>query len=549
MDVQPAFTLPEGIEVIGIEMIETVLTITAVSTQSNPRCPLCGTPASRVHSRYTRQIADLPCGGQPIRIQIQVRKCFCEVSTCARKIFAERLTPFVDAFARVTQRLFQIVQVLGLATGGRLGVRVTDRLGIETSHHTILRRMMALPTEPVGQVTQIGIDDFSFRRGRKFGSILVHLQTHQVLEVLPDRTADTAAAWMVEHPELEIVSRDRGGDYAAAARKAAQQATEVADRFHLYENLTEAVELALARCRSEIRKQAEESACQEVPQEAQHALAASKKAFSPRTWKPVPAPGDEQKRLIRREQRLDRYQQVLALHTQGFEQAEIAQRVGLTTRTIQKWLKAKAFPEAKERRKRRSIFDPHAPYVLKRWKEGQRNGQQIYEEIKERGFSGTPQTVYRFLRRLRVQVPLQQAVEAPPTLVQDFVAKDAVWLFVRDPKGLDQQEQAVLAAICQTNSTARTLYKLVQEFRTMLHQRTGDKLNDWLTALKESQIRELQSFVTGVERDKAAVVAGLTLPHHNGLVEGHVNKLKLIKRMGYGRAGFSLLRQRVLHAL
>jgi transposase len=129
------------------------------------------------------------------------------------------------------------------------------------------------------------------------------------------------------------------------------------------------------------------------------------------------------------------------------------------------------------------------------------------------------------------------------------VAKEAIWLFVRDPESLGRQEQAILTTICQASSTASTLYKLVQEFRTMLHQRTGEKLDDWLTAVKDSQICELQSFVTGVERDKAAVVSGLTLPHHNGLVEGHVNKLKLIKRMGYGRAGFALLRQRVLHAL
>ena len=128
MDVQPALALPNGLEVIAIEMRDTVFTITAVSTQMCPCCPLCGAPAKRVHSRYTRQVADLPCGGQPIRMQIQVRKYFCEVSTCARKIFVERLAPFVDAFARVTRRLYQIVQVLGLATGGRLGVRVTNRL-------------------------------------------------------------------------------------------------------------------------------------------------------------------------------------------------------------------------------------------------------------------------------------------------------------------------------------------------------------------------------------------------------------------------------------
>ncbi len=208
MDVQPALALPNGLDMIGIEMIDTVLTITAVSTQMCPCCPLCGIPASRVHSRYTRRLTDLPCGGQQVRLQVEVRKCFCEMSTCVRKIFIERLTPFVEPWARVTQRLYQIVQVLGLATGGRLGVRVTDRLGIQTTRHTILRRIMALPSEPIGQVSQIGIDDFAFRRGRKFGTIVVDLQTHRMLDVLPDRTAETSAAWMAEHPEIEIVSRD-----------------------------------------------------------------------------------------------------------------------------------------------------------------------------------------------------------------------------------------------------------------------------------------------------------------------------------------------------
>ena len=133
--------------------------------------------------------------------------------------------------------------------------------------------------------------------------------------------------------------------------------------------------------------------------------------------------------------------------------------------------------------------------------------------------------------------------------VQDFSAKDAVWLFVRDPVDLDEKEQITLTAICQASETARTTYQLVQAFRHLLHHREGEKLDDWLSVVRASQIGELQSFVTGVERDKAAVVAGLTLPQNNGLVEGKVNKLKLIKRMGYGRAGFPLLRQRVLHAL
>ena len=549
MEVKPMLALPDELDIAGIEMSDEGLTITAFSKQVRPCCPRCGTPALRVHSRYTRTIADLPCSGQQVRLLVGVRRYFCDVPTCQRKIFAERLTPFVEPRARVTQRLYQIVQIIGLATGGRLGVRVTDRLAIQTTRHTILRRIMMLPTEPVGQVTQIGIDDFSFRRGRKFGTLIVDLQTHQVLDVLADRAAETSAAWMATHPEIELVSRDRGGDYAAAARKAAPAATQTADRFHIYKNLTEAVELALARCRAEIRKQAEQASRREVPQEARQALKASKKAFSLTTWKPPPAPCDERARLTRRAQRYDRYQQVVALDAQGFEQAEIAHRVGLSKRTIQRWLQEETFPEVRQRRKRHSIFDPYAASVLKRWREGHRNGLQLYQEIKAQGFSGTPQTVYRFLRRLREQLPLVQAVEAPPTPVQDVVAKEAVWLFVRDPEKLDETEQRTLAAICQACDTAKTLYQLVQEFRNMLHTRSGEKLDDWLEKVRTSPIRELQSFVTGVERDKAAVVAGLTLPQNNGLAEGKINKLKLIKRMGYGRAGFPLLRQRVLHAL
>ena len=162
MEVKPALALPEGLELVGLQSSDGVLTVTVISTQFSPRCPLCGVVARRIHSSYSRQVADLPCGGQPVRLLLQVRKYFCDESTCARKIFAERLTPFVEPWARVTQRLFQVVQVLGLATGGRLGVRVTDRLGIAT--------------------------------------------TRQTIDVLADRKAETTAAWMAAHPEITKVA-------------------------------------------------------------------------------------------------------------------------------------------------------------------------------------------------------------------------------------------------------------------------------------------------------------------------------------------------------
>src|SRR6266567_4390138 len=280
MKVKPVLALPEGLEVTAIEMIDEVLTITAVSIQVYPCC--------------------LPCSGQQVRLLVQVRKCFCQVPGCARKIFLERLTPFVEPWARVTRRLYQIVQILGLATGGRLGIRVTDRLGIQTSRHTILRRIMALPTEPVGEVPQIGIDDFSFRRGRKFGTIVVDLQTHHVLDVLADRTADTSAAWMAAHPELEIVSRDRGGDYAAAAYKSAPQAVQCADRFHLLANLGKALEGVLARHLAAHRAR--------IDQESRATPLSPVQGKGP----PKKHPKHAEVCQAKREERLAQYQQVVA---------------------------------------------------------------------------------------------------------------------------------------------------------------------------------------------------------------------------------------------
>lgn len=299
--------------------------------------------------------------------------------------------------------------------------------------------------------------------------------------------------------------------------------------------------------RAEIRKGAFD-ALSEEEKKAVESVSLPPEFVSVENWKPAPTPCTERERLARHAQRQDQYVQVAALHTQGMGNTEIARRLGLTARTLQNWQK-KGFPEAGRRRKRSSKFDPYARYVLSRWEQGCTNGLQIYREIKEQGYTGTQRQVYLFLVPLRRNVRIIQKAEIPHIPLQDFSAKDAVWLFVRDPANLDEKEQITLTTICQASKTAMTTYQLVQEFRDMLHHRKGERLDTWLSSVTMSQIRELQSFACGVERDKAAAVAGLTLPQNNGLVEGKVNKLKLIKRMMYGRAGFPLLRQRVLHAL
>ncbi|HEY6411037.1 MAG TPA: transposase, partial [Ktedonobacteraceae bacterium] len=299
---------------------------------------------------------------------------------------------------------------------------------------------------------------------------------------------------MKAHPEIKIVSRDRGGEYAAGARAGAPQATRIADRFHLYTNLVEAVELTLARCRAEIRKNAQ-STVQHEETERSAPLVENTEGVSVENWKPAPDLFAERARLNRRAERYDRYQQVIELLAQGLGCAEIAQRVGLTARTIGRWLKEETFPEARRRRKRQSSFDPYAAYVLSRWEEGCHNGLRLWQEIKEQGYTGTERMVYRFLVPLRRKQRIVRKANVPHAPLQDFSAKDAVWLFARDRADLDEKEQETVTAICQVSETARETYQLVQEFRHMLHTRSGEKLDDWLAKVTTSQIRELQSFV------------------------------------------------------
>lgn len=527
--------LPSDLEVTAFSCQEGVLCVSLLSTQLTSRCPLCGYPATRIHSHYQRRFADLPSAGQSVRILLSVRKFFCDVPTCPQKIFAERLAPFVAPYARVSGRLFQIVQIIGLATGGRLGVRVTDRLGIQTSRVTILRRIMALPAEPIGQVIQLGIDDFSFKRGRTFGTLLVNLQTHAIIDVLTDRKAETAAAWMASHPEITLVSRDRGGDYASAATTGATQAIQCADRFHMLKNLGEVLEGCLARhLAAKRKKQTQDTLEQHDPIEQ-----------APRVVRRSPKVAQLQQAY--REERLACYEQVIALRQLGLSQKRIAEQVGIGHSTISRWLAASG-PIERRPGPYVSRLDPYLPYLFRRWESGCHNIVCLHQELVEQGYKGSYASVRDHLIR-RLPGGKKNACKGAKLSPVPLPVRQVMFLFLRRPEDLDQEERGTILQLLQSHPEFDLTYTLVQEFAKMLRTRTGENLDAWLAKAVASQILEFQSFVLGIERDKAAVQAGLTRPESNGIVEGKVNKLKLIKRMGYGRAGFPLLRQRVLHAL
>jgi excisionase family DNA binding protein len=427
METPQFLPLGDGLELTSQEMGSGQLVLHVTATSSGSACPLCAKPATRLHSRYSRVVKELPCAGQQVQLILHVRKFFCDTTDCARKIFAERLPQLVAPWAQMSTRLCQAIQAIGLATCGRLGARLASRLGILTSWMTIVRRVMALPTQPAEQVQCLGIDDFSFLRGRTFGTVLVNLDSHQVIDLLPDRQAETATFWMQAHREITHVSRDRGSEYASAASRGAPQAIQVADRFHVAKNLSEAVQELLARILTELKAASQGTEATPVVQ--------TQSPVSVEEWRPTPGVQVKQTISTRRTEREARHQQVESLHKQGLTTKQIARRMAISERTVRHWLHRGVAPDTRLRRKYASDFDPYAPYVLTRWKEGERNGTHMWREIAAQGYPGSQRMVYRFLKTLKTQ---EMEATTPVQRLPHYSSTAAVSLFMRRAGTLEE---------------------------------------------------------------------------------------------------------------
>jgi transposase len=426
------FHFPAGITIDSIDPGANELVIgLACDTPSMP-CPECHQPSFRMHGHYQRTVADLPCAGRTVILALTVRKFVCSTPGCPRRIFTERLPGLVQSYARMTTRLIALVQALGLGAGGQLGTRLADRSAIATTPSTLLRHLMQLPPPVARAVRVLGVDDWSWKKGRRYGTILVDLQRHTIIDLLQDRERSTFAAWLRAHPTVRVISRDRATDYAAAAREAAPQALQVADRYHLVHNLADALELFLARCRTEIRRASQERLPEDEPLPEAAPVSLPPSAH---VWRQQPTQRAERSYHAHRAEREDRYRQLSALHAQGMTQTEIARRVGISTYQVRTWLKQAGAPVHRREGAHQSIFDPYASYVLDRWQAGVHDGKQLYEEIRTLGFPGSLRLVRNFLQPLRENRRPRPLVEVvPPSQAEQFSARNAVWLFIRDRK-------------------------------------------------------------------------------------------------------------------
>ncbi len=528
----------------------TEVTITVRAASATAPCPCCGIISKRIQSRYTRTLRDLPASGRPVHLVIHVRRFFCQESTCVRKIFAERFPSLTLPRVKFTLRLQEALREMGFELGGEAGARLGKKLSYPGSSDTILRLVKRAELPVASSPRVVGLDDWSWKRRLRYGTLICDLESHTPIDVLSDRSVETVSAWFEKHPSVEIVSRDRSSEYAAAIKKGAPQAIEVADRWHLGKNLAESVSALLARCRAEIRRSLHVQAIPEQERAGTEPVLEEEK-------RPARTRREEEARLARRAQKLDRYEQVLELRDQGLTVTDIGTRIGIAGRTVQRWLAHGSFPEARRRRRRPSLIDPYERYVLQWWQAGNRNGLQLYRALTAQGYKGSSKAVYRYLERLRTpqrhslgmtpsKPHRQKSVLASPAPLENFSAQRATWLFLCQPDALDETQHHELALIRQASPSAAAAYCLTQGFMQMIREQTGQQLDAWLISAEASRLPELEAFARGIQHDKAAVQAGLTLPWSTGPVEGHVNRLKLIKRSMYGRAKLPLLRARVL---
>ncbi|HEU5380741.1 MAG TPA: ISL3 family transposase [Ktedonobacteraceae bacterium] len=541
MPTNPLFPLPEGLELTSISGTTEEVLVRVTSRRTTSRCPLCSMPSSAVHSYYRRHPLDLPCTGRPIRLLLTVKKFFCRVASCPRKIFTERLPELIEPSSRLTRRLREAVQEIGFATCGKGGERLCSQLGMPISDASLLWSLFLVPISEVEKVRVVGIDDWSWRRGQRYGSILVDLETHKIIDLLPERTVESVVAWFETHPDVEIVSRDRGGTYVDGVTQGAPLATQVCDRWHILKNLGDAVEAFLVRTHVRLPESAPQDASSPTPSHEPPEPAAPLTTFSA-----IPRRQQHSQANLLRKWKL--YQQAQELHTQGVGIIKIGKQLGLARNTVRKYLRQGSEPpQPTPRPLRTSLLDSYEEYLLKRWSQGCRNAAQLFREIEERGFQGSNTLVRAYIAHLRKTSDQATRPQSRKQRAAAVSPRELRWLLARKPEDLDEEEQARLHQLLNISEDVPKIYQLLQSFLAMIRNRKHQQLRSWMEEASRSEIAEMKSFVAGIERDYDAVKAALRLPWSQGVTEGKVNKLKTLKRQMYGRAGFALLRQRLLH--
>ena len=453
---------------------------------------------------------------------------------------------FVAPWSRRTERLTTLLTKIGLAQGGLPGSRLTKHLGLLISRQTLLRLVMKTPT-PFYEVPKVlGVDDWAYRKHHTYGTILVDLEKHQPIDLLSDRTASTLAQWLEVHPGIEIISRDRSKAYQKGSSLGCPGAIQVADRFHLLQNLAQMLEVVLNQHQKLLKNV--ESVINTRPKTDRDKV----------VDQPVPPPPPQKDAIelavVRREQRKQKYDQAWALHAQGYSGKAIADQLGIGTTSVFRYLRTPTFPERKGRSdKGCGTVSPYKKYLLEQWNGGCHDTKKLYREIQVLGYEGSYCTLARYtclLREAQGFKPRQKPTQRLPKVFEPkksfLTVRRAVWLVLRRPSQQSEGEKQALSLLKQQHPHLQTTIELTEKFAYLVRAQQPDQLEEWINSAEQSQIKAVVGFATKLRDDLDAVKNGVALWVNNGQVEGQVNRLKVLKRQMYGRASHELLKKRFL---
>ncbi|EEV9122945.1 ISL3-like element ISEc38 family transposase [Escherichia coli] len=497
------------------------------------QCPECFKRSDSVHSCRRRRIQHLPCSGHTLWLVFSVRHWYCRNPACSRKIFAGSLAPFAGSHQQSSQALQNLQRQLGLIAGGEAGKRAATAAGLRCSADTLLRRVINTPETKQSGAPHVGIDEWAWHRGHCCGTLIVNLDTHRPLVLLPGRDQRTLATWFRKYPEIQIVSRDRSGVYATAAREGAPQARQVADRWHLLKNIGDALERMMYRHIPLIRLVASELSPKKSPDPEPSVPAASLRR-------------PERLKQQTRKKRHQRWTEVMALHNKECSFREISRITGLSRVTVSRWVRSGTFPEMSTRPPKRGLLDPWREWLKEQRESSNYNASRIWREMVARGFTGSETIVRDAVAKWRKgwNPPVTTAVRLPS------VSRVSRWLMPwRITRDEENYASRFISLMCEKEPELKIAQQLALEFYRILKTQNKSQLSSWFNRVHESGSAEFRRVAAGMEADAAAICEAISSRWSNGVVEGHVNRLKMLKRQMYGRAGFELLRQRVMSPL
>ena len=480
-------------------------------------CPECGAVSGRIHSRYKRRLIDLPAHGRIVEINVETRRFRCVGAACRRRIFVQRLGDAVALpSARRTARMDSIVHRVGLALGGRPGQNLASRLAIPVSKDTLLRTVRRRASRPREPLRAVGIDDWAWRKGCQYGTVICDLERRRIVALLPDRASSTSAAWLRGHPGIEFIARDRGASYADAASKGAPHAIQIADRWHLFENAS--------------------ASFLDVVRQNMHAI---RKSSATDSIDPALLSCAERKRWENFQHRKKTVDAVLQLVERGTPLKQITRRLSLARQTVRRIARGGGMEVF---RSRVSILEPHAGTLDALWTGGCRSGAELWRRLRTQGFQGSLRVVSEWATRRRLDEssnPVGRVRKTPS-------ARKIARLLTIERDQIPKDHASIMAKIERDVPPLLVARDLVDRFHEIMRQRKAADLGQWIAAAIDSP---LSSFARGIIADCDAVKAAILHSWSNGQTEGQITKLKLVKRQMYGRAKLDLLEARLIGAV